>query len=155
MGHPGQRPQQLPYRSDHHHHHHHVYCRAESCNLPPCRQMSHCQGTVLAGILQGLVDFSYVELQKEFISSGLGQCFFIRAQRGEKGSHTCWHSQGVQCGETALTFPESLPRSNPAFPIICTEELWGKLFAGLTLLHLVRTGKTSYFVRLTQCHKQK
>lgn len=43
-GFPGQRPQQLPYRSDHHHH---MHCRANSPNLPPCRRMSDCQCVVL------------------------------------------------------------------------------------------------------------
>lgn len=46
--------------------------------------------------------------------------------------------RGDRCGETALTFPEPLPRSNPAIPRICTEELLGKLSVGTTFLHLVR-----------------
>ena len=73
----------------------------------------------------------------------------------EKCSHICWHLQDTQCGETALTFPESLPRSISVFPIIHTEELRGKLFVGMTLFYLARTGNTDYFVILTQCHQQK
>lgn len=34
--------------------------------------------------------------------------------------------RGAQCGKTALTFKEPLPRSDPAFPIIYTEELLEK-----------------------------
>lgn len=46
--------------------------------------------------------------------------------------------RGVQCGDTALTFPEPLPRSNPSIPRICAEELLGKLSVGTTFLRLVR-----------------
>lgn len=112
----------------------------------------------LAGILRGLIEFSHVELPNGVLQfSWIGiACLHHGSKWGKVWSlENVGILRDIQCGETALTFPEPLPRSNSAFPVICTEERLGNLFVGTTLLQLVRTGKTSYSVRLTQCHKSK
>lgn len=121
-----------------------MHGRAESCNLPWV-------GTCLLASVRfcgrhsaGVWWVPHVKLQEVVLLLSWPEIVFPphHPKWGKVWSHVLL----AVSPQTALAFPELLPRSSPVPPIKCTEELLGKQVVGTTLSHLVSTEKTSHLV---------
>lgn len=133
---PGQRPWQHPHRSNHRH----VHGRADSCCLPWVGSCLLASVRFCGRHSAGLWWVPRVTLQEGvWLLSWPGVAF--RPHHPKWGK--VWSHMLAVSLQTALAFPELLPRSSPVLPIKCTEELLGKQILGTTLSHLVSTEETS------------